>query len=271
LALLESDPEWLLPGAGAFPTNRVALLRPNGEFIESYLTGMNHELMRELLWREYPTDQRGTAFARFWPRPDGGVDIPPLHTWTDPAPALGTRLTQADSLSVLLVRGDVVRRYPGMTVTAVPSRPVDGNRYRPDPAKPALEPVFVIRVDESTVAYAFAVPHDALMTPASAAAPGWFFVFAEHGFRIRFGFDEPGGRLTDFDSWDKATWPGDGQHPSFVPVVGGHARAGAAYGPPPAPGRPLWNRDAADVARATLQRPFRIAVQADILLHRKAA
>ena len=27
---------------------------------------MNHELARELLWREYPTDQRGTYSRQFW-------------------------------------------------------------------------------------------------------------------------------------------------------------------------------------------------------------
>ena len=44
------------------------------------MVGLNHEMMRELLWREYPTDQRGTAFHRFWgrsgPQPD---DIGNVH------------------------------------------------------------------------------------------------------------------------------------------------------------------------------------------------
>jgi hypothetical protein len=276
LALLDSDPEWFMPGLGAMPANKVALLRQNGAFIESYLVGMNHEMMRELLWREYPTDRRGTAFARFWPRPDGSADIPPIHTWTDPR-ALGARLTQADGLSVLLVRGDVVRRYPGMVVTAVRSGPPDpSGRHRPDPAQPPELPIFVIEVDEATTAYAFAISDDDLMTPASAEAPGWFFVFAEHGFRIRFGFDEPPGPSApiDFSGWDQAAWPpGDGrQSPAFVPVVRGHAGAGAGFGPPTGAGAeaPSWNRDAADVARIALQRPFRVAIQADVLLHPKA-
>lgn len=279
LTLLKSDPEWFMAGLGALPANRVALLSQNGEFIESYLTGMNHELMRELLWREYPTDQRGTAFTRFWPRPDGAPDIPPIVTWTDHIP-LGKRLTQADSLSVLLVRGDVVRRYPGMVVTAVPAaRPEDdANRFRPDPAQTPLAPMFVIEVDEATTAYAFEIDNAALMTPASRDAPGWFFVFAEHGFRIRFGFDEPpdpdeppglDGPLV-FDSWDKAAWPpSDGRtHPAFAQVERGHAIAGAGFDSPPSDA-PSWKRDSADIARITLQRPFRVAIQADILLHPK--
>ena len=38
----------------------------NNRFIEAYLVGLNHEMARELLWREYPTDQRGTYFSSFW-------------------------------------------------------------------------------------------------------------------------------------------------------------------------------------------------------------
>jgi hypothetical protein len=271
LALLESDPEWFLPGLGALAANRVALLQQNAPFIESYLVGMNHEMMRELLWREYPTDRRGTPFTRFWPRPGGSPDIQPIHTWTD-SQALGRRLLQADALSVLLVRGDVLRRYPGTVVTAVRSAPPDeSGRLRPDPVQPALAPTFAIRVDEATTAYAFTIPTAELTTPASAEAPGWFFVFAEHSFRIRFGFDEPPPPDTavGFATWNDAVWPSEGAHPAFVPVVRGHAIAGLNYGPPsgvPA-GAPQWNRDAADIARITLQRPFRVAIQADVLLH----
>ena len=30
------------------------------------MVGLNHEFARELLWREYPTDQRGSYFRQFW-------------------------------------------------------------------------------------------------------------------------------------------------------------------------------------------------------------
>ena len=38
----------------------------NPPFIEAYMVGLNHEFARELLWREYPTDQRGPPFRQFW-------------------------------------------------------------------------------------------------------------------------------------------------------------------------------------------------------------
>lgn len=265
LALLETTPEWFLPGLGKFPANRVALLRQNAEFIESYLVGANHELMRELLWREYPTDQRGTPFRRFWPRPDGSADVPPVPTWTAP---LGGQLAGADRLSVLLVRGDVLRRYPGTVVTAVPAAIDESGRLRPDPAASHLLPLFGIRVDESTTAFGFEIAPEDVTAEHSAKRPAWFFVFAEHSHRIRFGFDEPSeGEVVVFDTWNDLTWPS----PAFaspLPVVRGHAFAGAALEPPALVGAdgPFWNRDAADIARIALQRPFRVAIQATVLI-----
>jgi len=278
LALLASDPEWFMPGLGALPSNKVALLRQNGAFVESYLVGLNHEMGRELLWREYPTDQRGTPFRRFWPRVDGTPDIAPISAWMDGA-ALGTRLVEADELSVLLVRGDVLRRYPDMVVTAVRSTHPDADgHHRPDPGQTPVAPMFVIKVDAATNAYAFKIPNAELLTPASADNPGWFFVLAEHGFRIRFGFDEPPepGIAFSFDGWQSATWPSsdpanDPARAAFVPVRNGHAFGGDAFGPPGGLGAdaPSWNRDAADVARIALQRPFRVAIQADVLLQHR--
>ena len=60
------------------------------------MVGLNHEFARELLWREYPTDQRGSTFRQFWDvrsffnagnANDEDLkeklrDIPPLHRWT---------------------------------------------------------------------------------------------------------------------------------------------------------------------------------------------
>ncbi|HEX8082184.1 MAG TPA: hypothetical protein VF557_18375 [Jatrophihabitans sp.] len=279
LALLSADPEWFLPGLGALPMNQVALLQQNGPFIESYLVGINHEMMRELLWREYPTDRRGTPFQRFWPRPDGSAEIAPINTWTD-STELGRRLLNVDGLVVLLIRADVLRRYPDLVVTAVPTGNPDhaGGHYRPDPARPPVTPTFVIKVDESTNAYGFEIPEEQLTRPATVGSFGWFFVLAEHSFRIRFGFDEAPEPPTPpappepvgFASWNDARWPAaDGsQSAAFVPVVREHAVAGLPFGPPPGlpDGSAGWNRDAADIARITLQRPFRVAIQAEILL-----
>ena len=274
LALLATDPEWLLPGIGTFPMNRVELLRPNEEFVESYLAGINHEMMRELLWREYPTDQRGTPFAQFWPRPDSVPDIAPLHTWHDepeaPQRALGEHMTlDGDQMAVLLVRGDVLRRFPDTVVTAVRAT-VLGGHFVPDPQGTTADSLFLIRIDESTNAYAFKLPVDELTATPTAEAPGWFFVFQEHSYRMRFGFgqlDPPPAEMPPFDSWDDVAWPG-GRVAGEVPMDRMFAFAGTDLARPSGfvQGDPDWNSDATDIARIALQRPFRMAFQSHMLL-----
>ena len=64
LAAISHD--WLLPGLDQLPADTTTLVAANREFIAAFLVGMNHELARELLWREYPTDQRGTYARQFW-------------------------------------------------------------------------------------------------------------------------------------------------------------------------------------------------------------
>ena len=64
--LKDISDELLLPNLNLIPQNTVTLLETNQPFIEAYMVGLNHEMARELLWREYPTDQRGTPFRQFW-------------------------------------------------------------------------------------------------------------------------------------------------------------------------------------------------------------
>ena len=66
------------------------------------MVGLNHEFARKLLWRDYPTDQRGSYFRQFWdvrgyidseglsddPLKEKLYDIPELHRWA-PTSKLG--------------------------------------------------------------------------------------------------------------------------------------------------------------------------------------
>ena len=64
--LAEYSSELLLPNINFIDQNSISLLETNQKFIEAYMVGLNHEFARELLWREYPTDQRGSYFRQFW-------------------------------------------------------------------------------------------------------------------------------------------------------------------------------------------------------------
>src|SRR5204863_8103747 len=65
-SLTELGQDWLLPGLEHVPANTVTGVEPDDAFIEAFMVGLNHEMGRELLWHDYPTDQQGTVLARFW-------------------------------------------------------------------------------------------------------------------------------------------------------------------------------------------------------------
>ena len=268
LALRDFAPNWFLPGVKDFPAESVTLLGVNNAFIESFLVGLAHEFNRELLWREYPTDMRGTPFRRFWPTPGMQPDVDEICTWTGP---LGSHLALGESnIAVLLVRGTVVRRFPSMVVAAAPALMGAGGDQPAANEDPASwrPPLFAVPIDEQTVAYAFAVPPGELRTLPTPQSPGWFFAFQENSTRIRFGFDIGDGAAADppFTTWDDLTWSRIlAAHPDGARLF---ARADATFAAPQQPGDKQWNRDAIDIARITLQKPFRMLIHAsELVIH----
>jgi hypothetical protein len=266
LALRDFAPNWFLPGIADFPAESVTLLGVNNAFIESFLVGLAHEFNRELLWREYPTDMRGTPFRRFWPTPGMEPDIDEIYTWTG---TLGSHLALGENnIAVLLVRGTVVRRFPSMVVAAAPALMGAGGDQPVANQDPASwrAPLFVLPIDDQTMAYAFAVPPDELRALPSEPSPGWFFAFQENSTRMRFGFDIGDGAAADppFNTWDDLTWNRIlAAHPDGARMF---ARADAVFGAPEQPGDKQWNRDATDVARISLQKPFRMLIHASELV-----
>ena len=64
--LRDLDEQYVLPGVDLVPPNSVGIVLSNHSFIEAYMVGLNHEMARQLLWNDYPTDQRGSYFRQFW-------------------------------------------------------------------------------------------------------------------------------------------------------------------------------------------------------------
>lgn len=134
--LVDQSSELFLPNIQLIEQNTITLLKTNQKFIEAYMVGLNHEFARELLWREYPTDQRGSYFRQFWDvssffDPDEGDqeklreklrDIPPLHRWSRFS-ALGAhdhRETDGavEEEVVLVIRGELLKKYPTAVIYA---------------------------------------------------------------------------------------------------------------------------------------------------------
>jgi hypothetical protein len=173
--LKDLSAELFLPNINLIQPNTITLLKTNQRFIEAYMVGLNHEFSRELLWREYPTDQRGSSFRQFW---DPGAyldteglsedalkeklrDIPPLHRWPA-ASKLGDHDHRdaggpAEDELVLAIRGELLKRYPNAVIYA---HRAAWQRKSASPAEDDLDPVLRTGPIDPTVERRFA-PLDA--------------------------------------------------------------------------------------------------------------
>jgi len=262
MAFLKEHQDYLLPGLGKFPDDRVTLLQGNPAFVEAFLAGANHEMNRELLWREYPTDQRGTPFRYFWPRPDRSPDILPITSWPL-ANALGSNGGNTgmdfENMAVLLVRGELLHRYPRTLAYAVPGS-INGFTLTLDPNAVWVGPQFVLKLDARTTAFAYPLNPAILRSDIPNLYAGYYFVFSEPVTGPRFNFDAaPSGPP---QIWNDLAW-------DSVPQIRGFAVAGVGV-PQPAqenePSSAHWGKDSADMARIAFARPFRVGYHADELL-----
>lgn len=258
-ALRELGQDWVLPGLDQVPPETLALVLTNRRFVEAYMVGLNHEMNRELLVHEFPTDQRGTPFRRFWDTagavPEPPPDIDPIAEWSrtaalggnGPAPA-----TAEDDRLVLLLRGELLRRYPTTVLTAVEADP--GPAFTLTGRE--LYPVFSGTL-QPDVAY-FGFDLTAAQARGDGTDRGWYLVLCEQPSETRFGLDESP------DAPPMATW---------ADLTWGHVGAGDGYidldtpvAPPADPQGSGWATHAAATAVITTQRPVRVAVHARRLL-----
>jgi len=241
--LADMSAELFLPHINLIPQNSMTLLESNQRFIEAYMVGLNHEMARELLWREYPTDQRGSYFRQFWdvslmlpqnPTPDDREklrDIPEIHRWSLHS-LLGDhnqRATHGQSAQIVLViRGELLKRYPTAVIYAQKSQwhrdknnkidvtaerelveltPAESDQ-NPLPLDKIRTPLFEAKVDPDIYFIGFDLT--ALEARGGTKAtddPGWFFVIKERPGEPRFGLDDaPEGETPRLINWNDLAW-----------------------------------------------------------------
>ncbi|NJN28604.1 MAG: hypothetical protein HC819_22810, partial [Cyclobacteriaceae bacterium] len=225
--LVDISTELFLPNINYIGQNTISLLETNQRFIESYMVGLNHEFARELLWREYPTDQRGSYFRQFWDvssfYDDQGKDletlkeelrdIPPLHLWSK-ASDLGdhdNREKPGDNEEelVLVIRGELLKKYPNAVIYAHRAKwnddsgsidlnaerrlvELSGAEKENPPASKMKTPLYEAKVDPDIYFFGFDLTANiAKGGPGTSETddPGWFFVIKERPGEPRFGLD----------------------------------------------------------------------------------
>ena len=305
--LADLSAEFFLPNINLIPHNSLSLLESNDRFIESYLVGLNHEMARELLWNAYPTDQRGSYFRQFWdvsltlpPNPtpaekEAGRDIAELHTWPR-ASALGTHDPHPGaSLLVLVIRGDLLKRYPTAVIYAQKAR-WQQTRGVNDPSKdrlledllPAEEaspptskiriPLFEAKVDPDIYFIGFDLTAEIARGGETASQDaGWFFVIKERPGEPRFGMDDSvaGPNKARLVNWNDLAWSDIGTAPG-KPITLDQTVGLVAYDPATdLENKPIvgdaqaqWspNTDSAELAYILYRVPVMCAVHASRML-----
>jgi len=286
--LIEFSSELLIPNLKLVPNNTITLLKTNQKFIESYLVGLNHEMGRELLWREYPTDKRGSYFRQFWDvnglilpadvseeeNAEALKDIKPIHTWGKHS-LLGkhnNRDAEGDeSQLVLLIRGDLLKRYPDTLIFAQKAKPgenpddplvidtdLDDTEFR----KETKFPLYKAEVDPDVKMFGFDLTIEQALgtelTPGFTDNDGWFFIIQEIPGEPRFGMDI---QTTALTSWDDLSWGHFSTEPDFISAT---QRPTSNPTTDNSPDR--WGTNSAQMAYILYQKPVMVAVHAKEML-----
>ncbi len=274
----------VIPNVADLPPDSMVVMEPNRRFIESYLAGVNVAINQELLWREYPTDQRGTPFRVFWDPLDGAqagthTDVKAMHEWLGELGA--QRAVGAADMIVLVLRGELLERYPSTVVFAQKARfatnpttgAVDPSAPRLlDPTAPLKQPVFSSRLDPDIrlVGFPLSVADARGQRPTD---PGYFFVFMERPGEPQFGADTDDPPLPlPLTTWDNLAWahltgPAGSPFVHVAPNAGLTAPAPGGAQPTSDPRRgAVWGKTSADMASILLQSPMILARHASEML-----
>ncbi len=236
---------WILAGASSIPANGITLVSTNPSFIESFVVGANHEVAGEMLWRDVPSDPRGTVFTRFW----ANSELPPVHKWMA---NLGGNVDNGRPLVAVVMRSPLLRRYPNTIIYAAKRLETPGdNSFTPDPA--TITPVLYQGFIEPDATFSVI---DLDINKARDPDEKWFILISQPVTDARFGLDEwiKAEDPPPPQDWNDLTW----RHM-------GDATLRPRPGSPPQPANPgdaVWGRSAADLALILHQDPFRIVLPA---------
>lgn len=346
--LRDHSQEYLLPGLEFIPQNTLGLLETNRKFIESYMVGLNAEMAREFLWREYPSPLDATYFRQFWdvneffppaemrdeinreieeilPHLEENLgrtltlseieiekdkllkeklkDINHIHLWEynelgeNPNPKKEEEHSdkvddeEEDRKLVLLIRGDLLKKYPTALIYAVKGfwEPAEVGDYyictTPDGSKWKRTPIFTLNEDHTKYPiFKGTLPpditflgfdltekdargHTEIGDPDDKNEPGWYFVIEERIGETRFGIDEQINEIPEdgptIGDWDELTWQymirdSDWDQDSNY-INGVNPDPDSELDPP-------WDSHSANRAEIVLQKPVRIAVHADDMM-----
>ncbi len=267
--LAEISKELLLPGLDHIPENTVTLLQSNPRFIEAYMVGLNHEMSREMLWREYPSHERASYFPQFWNKlgkqASDTIDHY-IHTW-NPESQLGQNFplstVPAEEQLVILIRGELLQRFPSATIFL--AKTTDPIHDLPRSGDHRADPAFHGYVEPDITFFGFEISLKEVN-----ASDDWYLFIQEHPTEPRFGL-EVGNmeQSSSLNSWRNLSWLHLVENEEELEVINYLSLAHL----PPTDFDSLvkWGKNGAHMAWITFQNPFRIGIPVKTLLNKDEA
>ena len=216
-------------------------------------------------------------------------DITPLVSWR--SNRLGDNKTRPDENIVLVIRGDLLKRYPNALIYAIDAVPCDGGTGEPVPGLPEylkgsngnpivneddiqtilsgirrVFPVFRATLPPDLTFFGF--PFSEEDARGIGGALGKYFIIEEQVTEPRFGLDAPTAEA--LETWDDLSW----SHFGLQEDYGSYLDSGTHPDQPTqGNGGRIWNDESSSATRAwiTLQKPVRIAIHATQMLPNVAA
>jgi hypothetical protein len=269
-ALRDLSQDFLLPGLEHVPQNTVTLLGTNPNFVESFLVGLNAEMSHELLWRDYPTDQRGTYFRQFWDTSVNNAepDIEAISKWNDHE--LGQNSPNTSGKLVLLIRGELLRRYPNSVIYAVAAVKKGSQLTLSTKPEDERHPLFRGSLKPDVTFLGFDLTEGQAKGDEPPHDPdGWFFVIQQHPTEPCFGMD-----VADFakeapaitTTWNELSWRHMAKTEEELQALS-HVSIDTIKSVMPnietqTIDNATWGKNSSHLAYITLQRPLRIAIHA---------
>jgi hypothetical protein len=225
----ELGTDYLVPNLKLMPNNCITLLNTNRAFVEAFLAGLNVEMGRELRWREFPTDERGSYFRQFWdvrglmndPALDAQEfkDIKPMDQWV--SGELRDHLPEGNYSGgeplVLAIRGGLIQAFPNAMIYAVKAVAGVGGVEIDFNGTPKglilgdeiISPIFGGKIEPDITLKGFNLKYDIACGTGDSKNLGYFFIIKEVAGELRFGLDDfppPPTPPQTVEKWSDLSW-----------------------------------------------------------------
>jgi hypothetical protein len=234
------------------------------------MLGFNSEMARELVWRDYPTDQRGSYARIFWDsikmKNDSGLTleetankyghIKEIHKWTG---RHGTNENQNNDLSemlVVVIRGELLKKYPNTLIYFQEAKwdPEDEKKRTLDNSKEPVLAEFMAKITSDIHILGFNIDTDDARGLNNDL--GSYLVLQEPPAENKFGMDISS---TKYESWMDLAWDQFKDSTEYIKVTDFTKTKKIFDGV-------KWGKNSNHMAYILNQRPFKLGIHAEKLI-----